>query len=75
MFSYRTVGFGTKFVSKFSEILLFLTRRIKKLLMKVKEESENAGLKLNIKKTKIIVSGLIQFISVLFSCSVMSNYL
>ena len=29
------------------------------LLMKVKEESEKAGLKLNIQKTKIMVSGLI----------------
>ena len=29
----------------------------KSLLMKVKEESEKAGLKLNIKKTKIMVSG------------------
>ena len=29
---------------------------LKILLMKVKEESENAGLKLNIKKTKIMVS-------------------
>ena len=27
------------------------------LLMKVKEESENVGLKLNIQKTKIVVSG------------------
>ena len=32
---------------------------LKSLLMKVKEESEKAGLKLNIKKTKIMVSGLI----------------
>ena len=32
---------------------------LKSLLMKVKEESENAGLKLNIQKTKIIASGLI----------------
>ena len=32
---------------------------LKNLLMKVKEESENAGLKLNIQKTKIIASGLI----------------
>ena len=31
----------------------------KSLLMTVKEESEKAGLKLNIKKTKIMVSGLI----------------
>ena len=29
------------------------------LLMKVKEESEKAGLKLNIQKTKIIASSLI----------------
>ena len=30
---------------------------LKSLLMKVKEESEKVGLKLNIKKTKIMVSG------------------
>ena len=30
---------------------------IKSLLMKVKEESEKVGLKLNIQKTKIMVSG------------------
>ena len=30
---------------------------LKILLMKVKEESENAGLKLNIQKTKIMASG------------------
>ena len=30
--------------------------KLKSLLMKVKEESENAGLKLNIQKTKIIAS-------------------
>ena len=30
---------------------------LKSLLMKVKEESETAGLKLNIQKTKIMVSG------------------
>ena len=29
---------------------------LKSLLMKVKEESENAGLKLNIQKTKILIS-------------------
>ena len=32
---------------------------LKSLLMKVKEESEKVGLKLNIQKTKIIASGLI----------------
>ena len=30
---------------------------LKSLLMKVKQESENVGLKLNIQKTKIMVSG------------------
>ena len=32
-------------------------KEIKSLLMKVKEESENVGLKLNIQKSKIIASG------------------
>ena len=32
---------------------------LKKLLMKLKEESEKVGLKLNIQKTKIMASGLI----------------
>ena len=32
---------------------------LKSLLMKVKEESQNAGLKLNIQKTKIMASGAI----------------
>ena len=32
-------------------------KELKSLLMKVKEESEKVGLKLNIKKTKIIASG------------------
>ena len=31
--------------------------RLKSLLMKVKEESEKAGIKLNIQKTKIMASG------------------
>ena len=34
------------------------TVELKSLLMKVKEDSEKAGLKLNIQKTKIMVSGL-----------------
>ena len=33
-----------------------LRQKVKNLLMKVKEESENVGLKLNIQKTKIMVS-------------------
>ena len=32
-------------------------KELKSLLMKVKEESENLGLKLNIQKTKIMASG------------------
>ena len=46
---------------------------IKSLLMRVKEESEKADLKLNIKKTKIMASDPIHFSSVHFSCSVVSN--
>ena len=33
--------------------------KLKSFLMKVKEESEKVGLKLNIQKTKIMASGLI----------------
>ena len=32
-------------------------KKLKSLLMKVKEKSENAGLKLNIQRTKIMASG------------------
>ena len=39
--------------------LLLKSEELKRLLMKVKEESENVGLKLNIQKTKIMASGLI----------------
>ena len=35
------------------------SEELKSLLMKIKEESENVGLKLNIQKTKIMASGLI----------------
>ena len=34
-------------------------KELKSLLMKVKEESEKVGLKLNIQKTKIMASGLV----------------
>ena len=37
--------------------LMAESEELKSLLMKVKEESEKVGLKLNIQKTKIIVSG------------------
>ena len=46
---------------------------VKSHLIKVKEESGKAGLKLNIQKTKIMASGPIS--SVQFSCSVMSDFL
>ena len=46
---------------------------LKSLLMKVKEGSEKTGLKLNIQKTKIMVSSPIS--SVQFSCSVVSDSL
>ena len=46
---------------------------LKCLLIKVKEESEKAGLKLDIQKTKIMVSGPTS--SVQFSCSVVSDTL
>ena len=37
---------------------------LKSLLMKVKEETENVGLKLNIQKTKIMASGPITSLQV-----------
>ena len=37
--------------------LLAESKELKNLLMKVKEESEKVGLKLNIQKTKIMASG------------------
>ena len=38
-------------------ILMAESEELKNLLMKVKEESEKAGLKLNTQKTKIMASG------------------
>ena len=49
---------------------------LKSLLMKVEEESENVGLKLNIQKTKIMTSGPIssvQLRSVTQSCLTLFN--
>ena len=37
--------------------LMAKSKELKSLLMKVKEESEKVGLKLNIQKTKIMASG------------------
>ena len=39
------------------------SKELKSLLMKVKEESEKVGLKLNIQKTKIMASGLNHFMA------------
>ena len=50
-------------------------KELKSLLIRVKEESKRAVLRLNIKKTKIMVSGPIQFSSVQFSLSVVSDSL
>ena len=43
--------------SVFFFFFMMIRRRLKSLLMKVKEESEKAGLKLNIQKTKIMAFG------------------
>ena len=38
-------------------LMVEIEEELKSLLMKVKEESENIGLKLNLQKTKIMASG------------------
>ena len=40
-------------------------KELKSLLMEVKEESENVGLKLNLRKTKIMASGPIASVQLL----------
>ena len=44
---------------RYAEYTTFMadSEKLKSFLMKVKEESENVGLKLNIQKTKIMASG------------------
>ena len=45
---------------RYADDIIFMAEseeELKSLLMKVKEESENAGLKLSIQETKIMVSG------------------
>ena len=44
---------------RYADDITLMTEReeLKRLLMKVKEESENVGLKLNIQKTKIMAFG------------------
>ena len=49
---------------------------LRSLLMKVKEESEKIGLKLNIQKTKIMASGSVTSWQIcMLSLSVMSDFL
>ena len=43
--------------ANYSTLMAESEEELKSLLMKVKEESENVGLKLNIQKTKILASG------------------
>ena len=45
--------------SEYTTLMAESEEELKSLLMKVKEESEKVGLKLNIQKTKIMASGLI----------------
>ena len=55
-------------------ILMAESKELKSLLMKVKEESEKAGLKLNIQKTKIMTSSPIESESeVAQSCPTLCN--
>ena len=42
---------------RYADGTILMAEEVKRLLMKVKEESEKAGLKLNIQKTKIMASG------------------
>ena len=45
------------FILPANSAVVHLLEELKSLLMKVKEESEKVGLKLNIQKTKIMASG------------------
>ena len=59
-----------------STLMVESEEELKRLLMKVKEESEKDGLKLNIQKTKIMaLVPSVQFSSVQFSRSVVSDSL
>ena len=57
--SKEETGGGCKHQSKriFYESGVIISEELKSFLMKVKEESEKAGLKRNIQKTKIMASG------------------
>ena len=55
----KTAGRNVKNLRYADDTTLMAEREeeLKSLLMKVKEESENVGLKLNIQKTKLMASG------------------
>ena len=56
----KTAGRNTNNLKYTDDTTLMVERKeLKSLLMKAKEESEKVGLKLNIKKTKIMASGTI----------------
>ena len=50
---------GIRIAGRNTTLMAESEEELKSLLMKVKEESEKVGLKLNIQKTKIMASGLI----------------
>ena len=64
---------GEMSVSSDMQMTTTLWEKANSLLMKVKEESEKVGLKLNIQKAKIVASGPINLVQ--FSCLVVSNSL
>ena len=55
-FPGKSTGVGCQDLAD-TTLIVESEEELKNLLMKVKEESEKAGLKLNIQKTKIITSG------------------
>ena len=54
--SIKIAGRNTNNLRYADDTTLMAEREVKSLLMKVKEESEKVGLKLNIQKTKILAS-------------------
>ena len=58
-----------------TNLMAEIEEELKSLLMKVKEESEKVGLKLNIQKTKIMVSGPISSVQLVhLRCSAVSSF-
>ena len=60
IFQARVLEWGAIAFSRYADDTTLMTdseEELKSLLMKVKEESEKVGLKLNIQKTKIMASG------------------